>query len=360
MLGLNRLRQWLGTEEAAAGWDVRLRLAQALTGERPAPGVDDPLRDAFRVAAERHGVAGLLGHLGPDFERSAMALKAKGIRALRFTLRVTKALDEAGVVHAVMKGATSAARWPEPSARVQSDVDVLVHRGELSRASEAMVKSGLASHQFIAGEVMHNAALQPKEPGGLLIELHHALTSHHDVRLDVSELIERRVQLSTPQGPVWGLAPEDDAVYLALHASTHALHRLAWLVDLWRLGVAGVDWIEAARRAREGNVGGAVELAWRETRELFGAPIGEAAFDELGVGAAQRLRYRALYRLTHRTQGAAQQFFERGFRMALVPLGDMPRVLRFKLRAREEEAAGYTPSPDRRGPTDASASAGRG
>src|SRR5438270_83513 len=144
MLGSERLRRWLGTEAAASGWELRLRLAQALTGERPAPGPDDPSREAFRLAAEGHGVAGLLGHLGPDFERCAMGLKARGIRALRFTLRVTQALDEAGVVHAVLKGATSAARWIEPSARQQSDVDVLVHRGDLRRASEAMVKSGLA------------------------------------------------------------------------------------------------------------------------------------------------------------------------------------------------------------------------
>lgn len=341
MFGLNRLRRWLGSDEAAAGWELRLRLAQVLTQERAAPGVDDPLREPFRLAAEGHGVAGLLGHLGPDFERSAMALKAKGIRALRFTMRVTQALDEAGVVHAVLKGAACGARWAEPSARQQSDVDVLLHRGDLKRASEAMVKSGLASHEFLAGDVMHNASLQPKEPGGLLIELHHSLTSHHDVHFDVSEMIERRVQLTTPQGPVWGLAPEDDAVFLALHASTHALHRLAWLVDLWRLSLAGVDWIEAARRAREGNVAGAVELAWRETRALFGAPIGEAAFDELGVGAAQRLRYRTLYQLTHHTQGKPQQFFERSFRMALVPLWDMPGVLRHKLRANAEEAAAY-------------------
>ncbi len=338
---------------------MRERLAQALTGERPEAPAEAAERTAFLAAADANGVVGLLAHLGPDFERVAQAHRAKSIRALRFTVRASRVLEEARIAHAVLKGATSAARWSEPSARQQSDLDVLVHRDDLRKASRAMVDSGLASHEFLAGEEMHNAALQPKEASGLLIEIHHALNSSHEVKIDIAALLSRRIRVQTAQGPIWGLSLEDDAVFLALHASTHALHRLAWLVDLWRLGPAGVDWVEAARRARRGNVAIPVELAWRQTRELLAAPIPEAAFETLGVGLSQRLRYESLFRLTHATRGRAQQFFERSFRMALVPLWNVPGVLAHKLRAREEEAEAYASlSPREKGRTEPDPGAG--
>ncbi len=333
---LGGLTRWLGLEGAARERALRVQLAQLLTGERQAPPEGSAERAELVAAGDRHGVVGLLAHLGGDFERLARAHQARAIRALRFTLRTSRVLDEAGIVHVVMKGAVAGSRWTEPTARQQSDVDLLVRREDLQRASEAMVTAGLASHQFLAGEIKHNAGLQPKEAGGLLIEIHHALTSDHAVELKVEDLLRRRVRVETAQGPLWGLTPEDDAVYLAMHASTHALQRLAWLVDLARLDSVGVDWITAAARAREGNIGMPVELAWRETRELLATPIPEAAFHELRVGLGQKARYRALYRLAHATKGTPQRALEIGFRLALVPLPDLPGVFVHKFRAKRE------------------------
>ena len=335
-LTLSGLAGWLGLEAAAKEQLLRRQLAHLLTGERPAPPDGSPERAEVLAAAEKHGVIGLLAHLGEDFERTALAYRAKSIRALRFTVRACRVLEEAGIVYAVLKGGVAGSRWKDPTARQQSDVDLLVRRADLSRASEAMVTAGLASHEFLAGEIKHNAGLQPKEAGGLLIEIHHALTSDHAVELDIAELLNRRVRINTAQGEIRGLAPEDDAAYLAMHASTHALQRLAWLVDLAALDSVGVDWVTAAARAREGNIAIPVELAWRETRELLATPIPEAAFRELEVGMSQRARYRALYRLAHATQGTPQRVLEIGFRLALVPLPDLPGVFVHKLRARQE------------------------
>lgn len=322
----------LGRQTALRESTGKRALADLLTGART------DLAD-FVSAAERHGVLGLLQ---PD-SHAARALQSRSLRALRFSRRAVEAVEAAGIACAVLKGVAAAARWKEPLARQQSDLDLLVAPADLKAASKALIDAQVAGHEFMAGDHVHNASLSPKAKGGLTIELHYALNSNHEISVDISQLLARRIVLETPQGAIPALAPEDDAAYLAMHAATHAVARLAWLVDLEGLARAGVDWVEAARRARAWNVALPVECAWRQARDLLAVPIPEQAFAALGTSLAQRTAVAALYRATWATAGEPHKWLERAFRLALVPPQSWPALALHKYRARGEQMKAYYP-----------------
>ena len=332
---LQRLTTAIGFTQARADRSALELVAQALTGELRLDAIDDATLAKIAQSAGRHGVLGLLAH--PSFESGQLAARARHLRAKRFTLRATAALEAANVAHVVLKGVAAGARWADPTVRLQSDLDVLVTPGDLQHAGEVLQRAGVAGRKFMDGEHMHNAAFEPADKGGLLLELHHDLSSHHAYVADVPLLLSRRARA----GDVWALQPEDDAVYLALHACTHALQRLAWLVDLEGLHRAKVDWVEAARRARASNIAMPVALAWHVTRELLCVPIPETAFAELGVSRSLRAIARGLLVASESSTGEVHQFFERLFRVALVSPFDVPGVLVRKIKAKREENAAY-------------------
>lgn len=340
-MSLTHLQRWLGSDEAAQrAAELRL-VAELLTGARRLEDLSPAKHAEARLAAERHGVLGLLPGKTLHWLAAARVLATRSLRALRFTRRAVEAVESAGIVCVVLKGVAAGARWAEPSARQQSDLDLLVARGDLPAASKALIDAGLAQPAFLPGEHVHNASLKPKERSGLLIELHHSLNSNHELKADVSELLARRVQLQTPQGTVPAFALEDDAAYLAMHAATHVMARLAWLVDLQAVGQAGVDWVEAARRARLWNMALPVECAWRQARELLGVPIPERAFSELGTSRAQRTAVFALYAASWSTAGVSRTWVERVFRLALVPPGNWLQLARHRYLAIREQDIAY-------------------
>ncbi|MBX7097258.1 MAG: nucleotidyltransferase family protein [Myxococcaceae bacterium] len=312
-----------------------LELSRWLCGELAPAAWSSERRAALQLEAERHGVIGLLEPKAP----AALALRARSLRALRFTLRCVAALEAERIEVVVLKGAACASLWPDPTVRPQGDVDLLVAPHALERAAKALLDAGVARARVVEGRHLHNATLTPA-PGGLNIELHHGLTSHHELTVDVEHLLARRRRVVTGQGPLPALALEDDAVYLALHAATHAMMRLAWVVDLQGLHLSGVDWVEAARRARAWNAAAAVELAWRDARELLAVSIPEAAFEALGVGRARAQLTHALLELARGT-GAESSTSARLLRLAMVPTVDLPKVVLRKLRANREEAQGH-------------------
>ncbi|MBL8953702.1 MAG: nucleotidyltransferase family protein [Myxococcaceae bacterium] len=313
-------------------------LASALTGGLATGAVDDATADTLFRAAQKHGVLGLFPLRHPSFAMSVAAARAKAMRALKFTHRVVKAIEGAGIPVVVLKGAVAASRWPDPTLRQQSDVDVLVDKADKDRAAEALIEAKVCSQRFLDSEHMHNDSLQPAEASGLLVEVHHYFNNHHETRVEVGELLSRRVRVKSASGELPALSAEDDAVYLAMHATTHALQRLAWMVDLATLRA---DWATAASRARAWGVSTAVRPAWARARELLAAPISQRAFAALSSPRPSAALSDALLAATDSSDGATHRFFERLFRISVVPAAALPRVMLQKLRSREEERVGY-------------------
>lgn len=336
---LEKLREEVLGLERARGERQAMRLvAQCLTGELATAGLDEALSQRLFESASRNGVLGLFPLSHPQLRQSLLAQQARAMRALKFTHRVVAAIEDAKIPVVVLKGVVAASRWTDPTLRQQSDVDVLVEAARKDEAAAALIAAGVCGGRFLDAKHMHNDSLTPKETSGLLVEVHQYFNAHHENRADISEILARRVRVKTALGSLPAMAAEDEAVYLALHATTHALQRLAWLVDLWRLDAS---WVEAARRAKAWRVAEAVAPAWMRTRALLGASIPIAAFDELGVPVPHRRLAELILGLADRSEGDTHVFFERAFRLAVVPPGSLPRVLRQKMAARREERLAY-------------------
>jgi hypothetical protein len=259
-------------------------------------------RAAFRCA-EAHGLAGVLlehwrktGHALPatlaaelDAREAARALDHAAHLAL--LARIDAALDEANIVGVALKGALFAERfYSTPSSRATSDVDLLVRECDLDTAVAALKRVGYVSadgpeearfrreHHHL--HLNHEAALP--------LELHfHAYRGFGRI-LRSEPLLERRRQVHDRLlRAIFVLAPEDELVYLAVHAAAHRFVRLGWLFDLRLLvEVMTDDEIgRAAERARE----------WG-----FARPVAFAAgllVDVLGVRASRLEPIRELGRV---------------------------------------------------------------
>ncbi len=314
------------------------RVAQALRGELDVSGLCEADRATLVHTAQAHGVAGLLAHTHPDFTRPTLGLKAHFMRAFISSTAAVAALEKASIPCLVMKGIAASSYWVNQQVRPQSDLDLLVAPADLPRAKTALLEGGVAKHVSIEGHFVHNASLKPASAAGLYIELHHALTSHHLLNVDIASLVARRETVVLNGVNVPSMHPVDAVVYLALHASTHALARLAWLVDLEGYARRSqVDWLDAAHRAVDWGCALAVGLAWGEARRLLNAPIPDAAMKALDRPQVQAQLVQALYWATTRTQGYAHRTAERTFRLSLVPPRHLPGVMVKKLRANHEQ-----------------------
>jgi len=335
---LNLRAEIQGIQQARSERECVRLLASALTGGLTTEGIDEATGKLLFDAAQRHGVLGLFPLRHPAMANALAAARARSLRALKFTHRVVGAIENAGIPVVVLKGAAAASRWPDPTLRQQSDVDVLVPKREKAAAARALIEAGVCSKRFLDSDQMHNDSLLPFDRSGFLVEVHHYLSNHHESRVDVKLLLSRRERIDTSLGPVPCLSATDEAVYLAMHATTHALRRLAWLVDLARLSP---DWCVAAERAVEWGVALAVGPAWKRARELLGVPIPSVALRRVRVDSAHAQLAATVLRLADASGAQLQRFFERSYRVSLVALRSFPDVLRRKRRARDEERAAY-------------------
>jgi hypothetical protein len=171
--------------------------------------------------------------------------------------RVDESLRGSAVGAVVLKGPLFAERfYGRPSARATSDIDLLVDEAFLDDAARALAKVG------------YEASRDPSELR--FRREHHHLHFHHAHALPLElhfhayrgfgRIIYSKPLLERSRAPhdeslevLRVLAPEDELVYLAVHAAAHRFVRLGWLYDM-KLLIASMpdESIELARdRARE-------------------------------------------------------------------------------------------------------------
>lgn len=269
--------------------------------------------------ASRHGLAplvysGLPSHppLAPSPVRSMLRATYLGA-VLRTEVwveptlrRVLALLTGSGLEPIVLKGAALAyLAYPEPAHRTLSDIDVLLPREHLRRASEILVESGFR----IADE--HPDAdhhLQPHyaDEGGVAVELHdRLLPERHPFTIDLDLLRDRSEirHIAGVEGRV--LAPADALLHTCVHLAY--AHRYRWFpfrtfTDILAISTCcngGLNWdlfLETVRRSR---TAGAVYWPLRFSRAWVGAPIPDAVLSCLApptvsrrlVGAVAEPRY---------------------------------------------------------------------
>lgn len=288
------------------------RLLRAIPG--PAPAIRQALDGAdgetlVRDAA-RHGLAGALRHAldeagaalpkpaGDALALQVLAGAAAAMKVKRLLFSSLDALEAKGVRPVLLKGVGLGARlYPGPFLRPTSDVDLLVAARELPAARAALRGLGLSpkadSDDFYPEAYRHHEAFAG--PQGL-VEVHFRLMANWGEVWDSAALLERAVAGRLDGRAVRYLCPEDELVYLALHAANHLLGRVGWLYDLklFVLAYPALDWARVVATAKEARLSGPAFYALDAAHRRVGAAVSGRALDELApsllrVAAARRL-----------------------------------------------------------------------
>lgn len=227
---------------------------------------------AMVEGAAREGVLGILER---DIGRSGLALPADAQRLMErlrasetlWQRHVARTLDEAldaldaeDVRAAALKGPALAERlYSDPGLRWSTDLDILVAHADTDRAVAALERLGYAvEDQLAAGYARryhHHLHLFRRRPP--VLELHFRAYVGFGVTMAAEDLLERARPHRTAGGArCLVLAPEDEALYLAVHAAGHCCDRLVWLYDLKLLAERepALDWERLAVRARAAGV----------------------------------------------------------------------------------------------------------
>jgi hypothetical protein len=266
---------------------------RALPGVGAAAAGGRRARELF-ARAELHGVAGVIW----DAWKSAEVPIDRELETTLEAGAIARELDYAGhvaLLHQVdvaltvpavaLKGPLFAERYYQrPSARGTSDVDLLVSEEDLDRAIESLGPLGytvLDSSQQIAWSRREHHHLHLTRPGCPDLELHFHAYRGFGVTLRTGALAHGSLPARSFER-LRVAAPEDELVYLAVHAASHRFGRLSWLYDL-RLVVERMspDAIRiAAQNARAWGVSRVVALAAELLVETLGvaqevvAPLG--------------------------------------------------------------------------------------
>jgi len=157
--------------------------------------------------------------------------------------RVLSAFEREGVPVIPLRGPTLAdLLYRDPGLRPFTDLDLLVHEGNLARALSLL--SGLGYHHMEAGLPLshertwrHAASFVAEAPEEIPIDLHWGMVDYPGLApaaaITHQDLWDRAVRVEGPYGVRWELCPEDLLITLALHwVIHHALSGLIWQLDL--------------------------------------------------------------------------------------------------------------------------------
>ena len=139
---------------------------------------------------------------------------------------VLREFDRQGVVAVPLKGPFLAERLYGSSAlRVSVDLDLLVARADLARAEAVLTETCFVPD---VADDYHRAWRRQTTT----VELHHDVENPLAFNFDVASAL-RRVRRATFQGEnTWQLAPDDELLFLCLHAARHRYERLSPVLDL--------------------------------------------------------------------------------------------------------------------------------
>ena len=212
-------------------------------------------------------------------------------------LRVTAALEEAGITAVPLKGAgLIGTLYSDPALRTLSDVDLLVPRKKCEQAAVLLGRLGYEPRD--QGLLRERALLfhhhltfhRAVRPVALHLELHHRLVTGFLSRDPTEEALGRAAWGDYGGGKVRRLDACDELLYLCAHLAAHlgAAH-LKWLVDLGLMTRAhSFDWNHVLARVLTLGLGIATHEALRRAVELCDATVPAWFLDRLRPGSLLR------------------------------------------------------------------------
>ncbi len=192
---------------------------------------------------------------------------------------ILAALGDTAIQSAVLKGPVLSERlYDDPSVRISTDLDVLVRPADLDRAVDALRRQGYQAPGGVTERYYrrhhHHVGLESAQ--GPRVELHFRAFTGLGVEVRSEELIERSIHYQSPNGlSCMVLSPEDELLFLAVHAAGHGWARFGWLYDLktWLRKYPAVHWPAVNRRAQRCQVKKALSFTLAVLRDWLGTCI---------------------------------------------------------------------------------------
>jgi hypothetical protein len=237
--------------------------------------------DELLTLARRHNLEPLLHlYLGPaSTPEFAAAAHASAQNSLRHTAALFRVLDALAPIEClVFKGPILAWGFYEsPGLRSMSDLDMLIRKSDIPRATAALAAIGFSSTLGTADPAFYRSEMPFSHPDGIHVDLHWGLGPMHMERwFDLDRVWQRSVEVSVAGRPVRTLGPVDHIRFLTMHAAKHGFESLRDLADIARvLEKSDIDWSAVFAEARETGSMRPLVVALRLTSELLGAPIPE-------------------------------------------------------------------------------------
>jgi hypothetical protein len=157
-------------------------------------------------------------------------------------LRLLNVFEAHGILAVPYKGPSLAVSvYGDLALREFCDLDILVHRHDVSQAKEVLASMGYqARYQLTKAQEAAFLRSQCEHPfmrgdGKSIVELHWGVAEKHFFPLDTERLWGRLDRMPLGGGTVLSLSAEDMLLILCVHGSVHAWERLEWICDVAEL-----------------------------------------------------------------------------------------------------------------------------
>lgn len=240
--------------------------------------------------AAAHGVLGILtphlseldlpGNVRQELERRTVIEQLWNRQVIGSLEHAVSALDGAGLRACVLKGPMLGERlYPPRTARLSMDVDLLVRPADVDRAARVLRSAGYQGDSDADASYLlrHAHHLHFTRTGMPAVELHFRAYAGFGAVLPASALMDRATEYRL-NGNVRVLvpSPEDEFVYLAIHAAGHSFIRLVWLYDLKLLlrKYPMLNWDHVANLSDASGITTAVGYTIGLLETWLGVPVG--------------------------------------------------------------------------------------
>ena len=198
-------------------------------------------------------------------------------------------LEAAGVRALLLRGGALAATvYDDPAVRHCHDVAFLVQAEDLSRAAEALRRSGLTPFAYEPSSVSPYAALRHET--SLPVELHGRLFSVPMYELSWSDVSPRARDVAFGQVAARVLSPADSLLHVCGHAFySPSRESLRWVGDAWHIirRDGEVEWELLCANAERGRLTLPVLVTLRYLADSLGANVPHAVLARLEAAVAR-------------------------------------------------------------------------
>jgi len=235
----------------------------------------------------------VLGRLQGCFATNA----ARNLFLISELLNILGMLADRGIPAIPLKGPVLAGSvYGRASLRQSNDLDILVHRKDLLRATELLIHEATPPRYHLKGggwpdplqlELGYHTELV-RDDGRLVVELHWELMDpRFCIHLGPEQFWSRLEPISVGGTTVSGFGPEDLLLCLCVHATKHHWERLSLICDVAELirHAPGLDWGVLLRRAHASGTERILFVGLLLANRLLDAPLPEAIVRRIGRDA---------------------------------------------------------------------------